>query len=63
MIRSLLNITKQRKKIKVVLVVTSFLVMRINQFYWSYLSVLKLLKLLSYSDFKYLSIDKLIPAA
>ena len=63
MIRSLLNITKQRKKIKAVLVVTSFLVMRINQFYWSYLSVLKLLKLLSYSDFKYLSIDKLIPAA
>ena len=63
MIRSLLNITKQRKKIKVVLFVTSFLVMRINQFYWSYLSVLKLLKLLSYSDFKYLSIDKLIPAA
>ena len=49
--QSLLNITKQRKKIKLVLYVT-FFIMLIDNFYWSFLGVLKLLKLLSYGDFK-----------
>ena len=59
-VMKVLNITKQRKKIKLGLFVT-FFVIRIDDFYWSFLGVQKLLNLLSHGDFKQLSEDKLLP--